>query len=299
VRRTSLSGMPRIDHLYHDLHARDDRVMLHYGDVTDGQAVTRLVLELEPDEIYNLAAQSHVQVSFASPVATVQSVAVGALHVLEAARQLNQVRPVRFYQASSSEMFGDAVESPQSESTPFRPQSPYACAKVYAHLQTANYRRAYGLFACSGILFNHESPRRDESFVTRKITRAAARIKLGLQDKLFLGNLDAQRDWGFAQDYVHAMWLIMQHTEPDEFVIATGKSSSIRDLLDIAFDYLELDWHRHVVVDARYLRPAEVNALRGDYSKAREKLGWEPKTDFGQLVRLMVDADLNLARKEQ
>jgi GDPmannose 4,6-dehydratase len=299
ARRTSHSTMPRIDHLYHELHARDEHVMVHYGDITDGLGVLRLVLDIEPDEIYNLAAQSHVRISFDSPAATVQSVAVGALHVLEAARQLQRRKEVRVYQASSSEMFGDAVETPQRESTAFRPQSPYACGKVYAHFQAVNYRRAYDLFACTGILFNHESPRRDESFVTRKITRAATRIKLGLQDKLYLGNLDAERDWGYARDYVEAMWLITQHERPDDFVIATGRTHSIRQFLEQTFGYLDLNWQQHVEIDPQYLRPAEVRSLRGDATKARQQLGWQPETSFEQLIRLMVDADLQLAQHEK
>jgi GDPmannose 4,6-dehydratase len=288
----------RIDHLYHDLHARDEHVSLHVGDVTDGQAMTRLVLELEPDEVYHLAAQSHVQVSFESPATTLQTAALGTLNLLEAARELYSVKPVRIYQASSSEMFGHAVEFPQNELTPFRPQSPYACAKVYAHFQTINHRRAYGMFASTGILFNHESPRRGEAFVTRKITRAATRIKLGLQNKLYLGNLDAERDWGYAKDYVVAMWQILQQEEPDDFVIATGKTHSIRDFLGAAFGYLGMEWEPYVTIDSHYFRPAEVPSLCGDATKARRAFGWQPTTSFEELVRIMVDADLLLAQQE-
>jgi GDPmannose 4,6-dehydratase len=298
VRRCSTFNTDRIDHIYKDPHETDARIFLHYGDLTDGQNLTNLVLDVEPDEIYNLGAQSHVRVSFDSPVYTLQTVGAGALNVLEAARQLNKSKEVRVYQASSSEMFGDVVECPQSETTPFRPQSPYACAKVYAYYQTVNYRRAYDLFATNGILFNHESPRRGETFVTRKITRAATRIKLGLQNKLYLGNLDAKRDWGYAKDYVQGMWLMLQHDEPDDFVLATGKTYSIREFLDFTFEYLELDWQPHVEIDQRYFRPAEVALLLGDSSKAREKLGWTAKTGCREFAQLMVDHDLELARNE-
>lgn len=299
VRRSSSFNTGRIDHIYQDPHEAGIRLFLHYGDLTDGQAITRLVLEIGPDEIYNLGAQSHVRVSFDQPSYTLQVVGGGALNVLEAARQLNQLKPVRVYQASSSEMFGDAVETPQNENTPFRPQSPYACAKVYAFHQTVNYRRAYGLFACNGILFNHESPRRGETFVTRKITRAAARIRLGMQDKLYLGNLDAERDWGFAGDYVRGMWMMMQHDQADDFVLGSGVSHSIRDMLDLAFAHVGIDWKAHVEFDQRYVRPAEVSRLRADASKARRVLGWEPQTSFPQLVQMMVDHDLEVARQEQ
>jgi GDPmannose 4,6-dehydratase len=237
-------------------------------------------------------------VSFDSPVYTLQATGGGALNVLEAARQLNKTKPVRVYQASSSEMFGDVWETPQTETTPFRPQSPYACAKVYAYHQTVNYRKAYDLFATNGILFNHESPRRGKTFVTRKITRAAARIKMGLQDKLYLGNLQARRDWGYAKDYVEGMWMMLQHDEPDDFILATGESYSISDFLDFSFEYVDLDWHPCVDIDSRYFRPTEVNSLLGDYSKAREVLGWAPKTKCRELAELMVDHDLQLARNE-
>ena len=298
VRRCSTFNTQRIDHIYRDRHEPDAKLFLHYGDLTDGQCLTNLVLDLEPDEIYNLGAQSHVRVSFDSPVYTVQTVGVGALNVLEAARQLNKRKSVRVYQASSSEMFGDVVESPQSETTLFRPQSPYACAKVYAFYQTVNYRQAYDLYACNGILFNHESPRRGETFVTRKITRAATRIKLGLQKKLYLGNLDAKRDWGYAKDYVEGMWLMLQQDQPDDFVLSTGETHSIRQFLTFTFECLELDWTQYVEIDPRYFRPTEVETLLGDCRKAREKLGWTAKTSCQELAQLMVDHDLKLAQQE-
>ncbi len=298
IRRSSSFNTERLDHIYKDPHKSGARLFLHYGDLTDAQNLTNLVLDNEPDEIYNLGAQSHVRVSFDSPVYTLQATGAGALNVLEAARQLNKRRPVRVYQASSSEMYGDVLETPQTERTPFRPQSPYACAKVYAFHQTVNYREAYDLFASNGILFNHESPRRGETFVTRKITRAATRIKLGLQDKLYLGNLDAKRDWGFAKDYVEAMWLMLQHDRPDDFVVATNKTQSIREFLEHSFEYLALDWQKYVEIDPRYFRPTEVDLLLGDYSKAKEALGWEPKVDCQQLAKLMIDSDLKLAEDE-
>ncbi|MCC9640885.1 GDP-mannose 4,6-dehydratase [Rhodopirellula sp. JC740] len=297
VRRSSTFNTDRIDHVYQDPH-ESTNLHLHYGDLTDGQNMTNLVLDIQPDEIYNLGAQSHVRVSFDSPVYTVQTVGLGSLNVLEAARQLNKQKEVRVYQASSSEMFGDVIETPQTETTPFQPQSPYACAKVYAFHQTVNYRHAYDLFASNGILFNHESPRRGETFVTRKITRAATRIKLGLQDKLYLGNLDAKRDWGYAKDYVEGMWRILQHSEPDDFVLATGETQTIRQFLDYTFEALELDWNDYVEIDPRYFRPTEVDLLLGDYSKAKEKLGWEPATSCKQLAELMVEHDLELAKNE-
>ncbi|QEF98731.1 GDP-mannose 4,6-dehydratase [Stieleria maiorica] len=298
VRRSSTFNTDRIEHIYIDPHNEDARLFLHYGDLTDGQNLTNLVLNIEPDEIYNLGAQSHVRVSFDAPVYTVQTTAVGALNVLEAARQLNKKKPVRVYQASSSEMYGDVLETPQTEKTPFQPQSPYACAKVYAFHQTVNYRNAYDLFACNGILFNHESPRRGETFVTRKITRAATRIKLGLQDKLYLGNLDAKRDWGYAKDYVRGMWLMLQHDTPDDYVLATGETYTIRQFLDYTFEHLELDWNDYVETDPRYFRPTEVDLLLGDYSKAKNTLGWEPETSCKELAKLMVDHDMELAQKE-
>ena len=297
VRRSSSFSTGRIDHLYRDIH-ENPKLLLHYGDLTDGQALTNLVLNLQPDEIYNLGAQSHVRVSFDQPVYTLMTDGVGALNVLEAARILNNSKPVRVYQASSSEMYGAVLETPQKETTPFNPQSPYACAKVYAFFQTINYRRSYGLFACNGILFNHESPRRGETFVTRKITRAATRIKLGLQKKLFLGNLDAKRDWGFAKDYVEAMWLMLQQQQADDFVIATGHTYSIREFLDLVFSKLDLDWNDYVEIDPRYFRPAEVELLLGDPTKAKQLLGWSPKTSLEQLAEIMVDHDLELAKRE-
>ncbi len=298
VRRSSSFSTGRIDHLYRDAH-ESPKLRLHYGDLTDGQALTNLVQEIEPDEIYNLGAQSHVRVSFDQPVYTLMSDGVGALNVLEAARLLNKRKKVKVYQASSSEMFGMVLETPQTEKTPFNPQSPYACAKVYAFYQTVNYRRSYDLFASNGILFNHESPRRGETFVTRKITRAATRIKLGMQKKLYLGNIDAKRDWGYAKDYVEAMWLMLQHSEPDDFVIATGRTATIREFLDLVFNYLGLKWEDYVEIDPRYFRPAEVDLLLGDGSKAKSKLGWTPKTDLAELARLMVESDLELAKKEK
>jgi GDPmannose 4,6-dehydratase len=298
VRRSSSFNTDRIEHIYKDPHDDDARLFLHYGDLTDGQNLTNLVLNIEPDEIYNLGAQSHVRVSFDAPVYTVQTTAVGALNVLEAARQLNKKKEVRVYQASSSEMFGDVLETPQTEKTPFQPQSPYACAKVYAFHQTVNYRHAYDLFACNGILFNHESPRRGETFVTRKITRAATRIKAGLQDKLYLGNLDAKRDWGYAKDYVRGMWMMLQHDTPDDYVLATGETYTIRQFLDYTFEYLDLDWKQYVETDPRYFRPTEVDLLLGNYSKAKSVLGWQPETSCKDLAHLMVDHDLELARNE-
>jgi len=298
VRRSSGVSLSRLERVYRDPHQSDAKLFLHEGDLTDGQRVDQLVQEIEPDEIYNLAAQSHVRVSFDSPGYTAQVNGVGALHVLEAARRLSETKETRFYQASSSEMYGDAVETPQSETTPFRPQSPYACTKVFAFHQTVNYRRAYKLFAVNGILFNHESPRRGENFVTRKITRAAARIKRGLQDKLFLGNLDAKRDWGYAKDYVEGMWMMLQQDQPQDYVLATGEAHTIRQFLDYAFGHLDLDWNKYVEIDPQYFRPTEVNRLLGDSSKAKQELGWESKTSCKELAELMVDHDQVLARLE-
>jgi len=297
VRRSSSFSTGRIEHLYRDVH-ENPSLLLHYGDLTDGQALTNLVQEIKPDEIYNLGAQSHVRVSFDQPVYTLMSDGVGALNVLEAARLLKKQKDVRVYQASSSEMYGMVLETPQTEKTPFNPQSPYACAKVYAYYQTINYRRSYDLFACNGILFNHESPRRGETFVTRKITRAATRIKLGLQKKLYLGNIDAKRDWGFAKDYVEAMWLMLQQDIADDYVIATGKTATIREFLDLVFGHLGLDWSQYVEIDPRYFRPAEVDLLLGDASKAKEKLGWTAPTNLAGLAKIMTDADLLLAQRE-
>ena len=297
IRRSSTFGTERIDHIYHDPHETGSRLLLHYGDLTDGAGLRQVLTACQPDEIYNLGAQSHVHVSFIQPVYTVQTDAVGTLRLLEAVRDIDL--PVRFYQASSSEMYGKVAETPQTENTPFHPRSPYGCAKVYSHWQTVNYRESYGMFACNGILFNHESPRRGETFVTRKITRAATRIKEGLQDKLYLGNLDAKRDWGFAGDYVEAMWLMLQQDQPDDYVVATGQTHSVREFLDEVFGQLDLDWHDHVEIDPRYLRPAEVDLLLGDATKAREKLGWQPKVDFKGLAKLMVEHDLRLAEEER
>jgi len=297
VRRSSTFSTERIDHIYQDVHDQP-KLLLHYGDLTDGQALSNVVLEIEPDEIYNLGAQSHVRVSFDQPNYTLQTVGAGALNVLEAARLLNAKKQVRVYQASSSEMYGDVMAVPQSETTPFNPQSPYACAKVYAFHQTVNYRRSYGMFASNGILFNHESERRGETFVTRKITRAAARIKVGLQEKLYLGNMDAKRDWGYAKDYVEGMWRILQHDEPDDFVLATGRTETVRDFAKLVFAQLDLDYQDYVEIDPRYFRPAEVDLLLGDPSKAKEKLGWEASTDLEQLARIMTEHDLEIAKRE-
>ena len=296
VRRSSSFHTGRIDHLYKDPH-EDSRLRLIYGDLTDGGSLATIVNEIQPDEVYNLGAQSHVRVSFDTPIYTVNTDALGTLRLLEAVRQAK--RPAKFYQASSSEMYGKVVEIPQTEKTPFYPRSPYGCAKVYSFWQTLNYREAYGLFACNGVLFNHESPRRGETFVTRKITRAATRIKLHLQDKLYLGNLDAKRDWGFAGDYVEAMWLVLNHDEPDDYVIASGENHSVREFLDEVFGYLELDWHQYVETDPRYYRPTEVDVLLGDASKARRELGWEPKVGFKELAQMMTDADMMLAEREK
>ena len=298
VRRSSSFNTQRINHIYQDPHEEQPKLVLHYGDLTDGQGITNLVLDIEPDEIYNLGAQSHVRVSFDAPAYTVGVTGIGALNVLEAARQLKKKKEARVYQASSSEMYGDVFETPQTEKTPFCPQSPYACAKVYAFHQTVNYRNAYDMYAVNGILFNHESPRRGETFVTRKITRAATRIKLGLQEKLYLGNLDAKRDWGYAKDYVEGMWLMLQQDTPDDYVLATGETQTIRQFLDYTFEYLELDWNKYVEIDPRYFRPTEVNLLLGDCTKAREELGWVAKTSCKELAELMVDHDLELAKAE-
>ncbi len=294
IRRTSTFNTDRIDHIYVDPHSEDARLFLHYGDLNDGTMLRRIVEQVEPNEVYNLGAQSHVRVSFDSPEYTVDTVAMGALRLLEAIRDYQQRtgKQVRFYQAGSSEMYGKVQHVPQSEETPFYPRSPYSCAKVYAHWQTINYRESYDMFATNGILFNHESPRRGETFVTRKITRAVARIVAGQQKALYMGNLDAKRDWGYAKDYVRAMWLMLQQEEPGDFVIATGETHSIREFLDIAFGYVNLDWNDYVKFDARYLRPAEVDLLIGDPTKAKAKLGWEPSVTFEGLVKLMVDADL-------
>ncbi len=289
IRRASSFNTDRIDHLYNDPSVYGSRLFLHYGDIADSTNLIKLLYGIQPDEVYHLAAQSHVRVSFDIPEYTGDVTGLGTVRILEAIRETGL--KAKFYQASSSEMFGKVVESPQTESTPFYPRSPYAAAKVYAHWTTVNYRESYGLFACSGILVIHESPRRGETFVTRKITRAVARIKAGRQDKLFLGNLDAKRDWGYAKEYVEAMWLMLQQAEPDDYVVATGQTNSVREFLEEAFSYADLDWRDHVELDPKYLRPAEVDYLIGDASKAKRAFGWEPKVTFKELVRLMVDAD--------
>lgn len=299
VRRASSFNTGRLQQIYEDIHEPNPNLILHYGDLSDGTSLSNLVFSIEPDEIYNLGAQSHVRVSFDQPLYTVDIDALGTLRLLEAARQLHRRKEVRLYQASSSEMFGKVHEVPQSETTPFHPRSPYACAKVYSYHQTVNYREAYGMFACNGILFNHESPRRGETFVTRKITRAATRIREGLQDKLFLGNLDAKRDWGYAKDYVEAMWLMLQQEVADDYVIATGETHSVRAFMDQVFGHLDLDWKAYVEIDSRYYRPAEVDLLLGDAGKAQRELGWEPKVSFKELAKMMTDADWKRARQEK
>jgi GDPmannose 4,6-dehydratase len=294
IRRTSTFNTDRIDHIYVDSHNPEAKLFLHYGDLTDGTTLRRILEQVQPVEIFNLGAQSHVRVSFDSPEYTADAVGMGTLRLLEAIRDYQHRTgiEVRFYQAGSSEMFGKVQEIPQKETTPFYPRSPYACAKVYAHWQTVNYRESYEMFACNGILFNHESPRRGETFVTRKITRAVARIVAGTQKKIYLGNLDAKRDWGYAKDYVNAMWLMLQQDAPDDYVVATGETYSVREFLDIAFGHVNLNWEDFVAFDKRYERPAEVELLIGDPVKARQKLGWQPTVTFKELVQLMVDADL-------
>ncbi len=300
VRRTSSFATGRIDHLRKNFGSVSSPLQLHYGDLGDGTGLRAIIEQVRPDEVYNLAAQSHVRISFDQPEYTADVVGLGALRLLEALRDHNKRhnRSARYYQAGSSEMFGRAAEAPQRETTPFHPRSPYACAKVYAHWQTINYREAYALFASNGILFNHESPRRGENFVTRKITRSATRIKLGLQDKLALGNLDARRDWGFAGDYVEAMWMMLQQERPDDFVIATGKTHSVHEFLERVFDRVKLDWRKYLETDPRYLRPAEVDLLQGDSTKARRMLGWQPQVNFDRLIEMMVESDLELAERE-
>lgn len=296
IRRSSSFNTDRIDHLYQDPHVKGTHLKLVYGDLNDSSSLNTILRQVQPDEIYNLGAQSHVRVSFDVPEYTAEVTGVGTVRILEAIRDAG-IRP-KFYQASSSELFGKAVEVPQNEKTPFHPRSPYGCAKAYAYYITVNYRESYDLFACNGILFNHESERRGETFVSRKITRAATRIKLGLQKKLYMGNLDARRDWGYAADYVEAMWMMMQAETPDDYVIATGETHSVREFLGETFGLLDLDWKEFVEIDPRYYRPAEVDVLLGDASKARKELGWEPKVGFKELVRRMVDSDLKLAEKE-
>ncbi len=288
-RRSSSFNTSRVDHLYQDIHSAGTRFFLHYADLNDASSLAWILSDIRPDEVYNLGAQSHVKVSFEVPEYTADVVALGALRLLEAIRRTG-IR-CRFYQASSSEMFG-STPPPQSETTPLHPRSPYACAKAFAHTITVNYRESYGLHASSGILFNHESPRRGETFVTRKITRAVANIKFGLQDRLYLGNLNARRDWGYAPDYTRAMWLILQQDDPGDYVIGTGQMHTVREFVMAAFEVAGLDWERHVSIDQRYFRPAEVDALQADWSKARRVLGWEPSITFLELVRIMVEADL-------
>ena len=296
IRRSSSFNTARIDHLYQDLHEKNVRLRLVYGDLNDASSLNRIIKTIKPDEIYNLGAQSHVKVSFEIPEYTAEVTALGAVRLLEAIRDSGI--KTKFYQASSSEMFGKVQQIPQDEKTPFYPRSPYGAAKVYAYWVTVNYREAYNIFACNGILFNHESPRRGETFVTRKITMALARIKQGVQDKLYLGNLDAKRDWGFAGDYVEAMWRMLQQPKPEDYVIATGETHSVREFLEEAFRYAGLNWKKYVKIDKRYFRPTEVDLLIGNNSRARKKLKWEPQVNFKQLVRMMVDADMELVAKQ-
>ncbi len=301
IRRASTFNTNRIDHIYSDPHLVGTHLHLHYGDLCDANSVAKLIDQIGPDEVYNLGAQSHVRVSFDMPIYTAETVAMGAFKLLEAVRDYQQKsgKQVRYYQASSSEQYGKVVETPQTETTPFYPRSPYAVAKMAAHWATVNYRESYGMHASCGILFNHESPRRGETFVTRKITRAVGRIKMGLQDKVFLGNLDSKRDWGFAGDYVKQMWLMLQQDEPDDYVVATGQTWSVREFAEKAFAHAGLDWETHVAFDPRYLRPAEVELLLGDPSKAEKKLGWKPETSFDELVAMMVEHDAELAAREK
>jgi len=296
IRRSSSFNTGRIDHIYQDPHEPNPRLKLVYGDLTDGSSLNKILRDLQPDEIYNLGAQSHVMVSFDIPEYTGEVTGMGTARLLEAIRG-TKIKP-KFYQASSSELYGLVQETPQKETTPFYPRSPYACAKAYAFYMVRNYREAYGLFACNGILFNHESPRRGETFVTRKITRAATRISLRLQDKLYVGNLEARRDWGYAPEYVKAMWLMLQQETPDDYVIASGETHSVKEFIEETFNLLGLDWQKHVEIDSRYFRPTEVDRLVGDFSKAKKALGWKPQVGFKDLVRIMVEADLELAKRE-
>lgn len=291
IRRSSSFNTGRIEHLYQDFHVNDARVFLHYGDLADSSALSRLLEKIQPDEIYNLAAQSHVRVSFDIPEYTADVVALGTIRILDAIKE-TEIK-TKFYQASTSELYGKVVETPQTEKTPFYPRSPYACAKLYSYWITVNYRESYDMYACNGILFNHESPRRGETFVTKKITHAIARILKKEQDKLYLGNLDAKRDWGYAKDYVEAMWLMLQQDKAEDYVIATGETHSVREFLDEAFSLVGLDWKKYVEIDPRYYRPAEVDLLLGNPAKAKEKLGWKPKTTFKELVKIMLEYDLN------
>jgi GDPmannose 4,6-dehydratase len=297
IRRSSSFNTERLHHIYQDPHESGRRLSLHYGDLTDASCLRDILTKTQPQEVYNLGAQSHVRVSFDEPVYTVQTDAIGTLMLLEAIRDAQL--PIRFYQASSSEMYGKVVQTPQKETTPFHPRSPYACAKVYSYWQVVNYREAYGMFACNGILFNHESSRRGETFVTRKVTRAVTRIKLGLQDALYMGNLEAKRDWGFAGDYVEAMWMMLQQNQPEDFVIATGETHSVKEWIELCFGLLGLDWQKFVRVDPRYFRPAEVDLLQGDSSKAQHILGWKPRVGFKDLARMMIDHDMELAEQEK
>ena len=290
IRRSSSFNTERIDHLYRDPHINDVKMFLHYGDLSDSSNLSRLLEKIQPDEIYNLAAQSHVRVSFDMPEYTADVVGLGTIRILDAIKE-TQIK-TKFYQASTSELYGKVVETPQTEKTPFYPRSPYACAKLYSYWITVNYRESYNMYACNGILFNHESPRRGETFVTKKITHAIARILNKEQDKLYLGNLDSKRDWGYAEDYVEAMWLMLQQEKPDDYVIATGETHSVREFLDEAFGLVGLDWKKYVEIDPRYYRPAEVDLLLGDLTKAKEKLGWHPKTTFKELVKIMLEYDL-------
>ncbi len=299
IRRSSSFNTQRINHIYSDPHFDDTKLFLHYGDLTDTGVLSKLLHELQPDEIYNLGAQSHVRVSFDTPEYTGDVTGLGTQRLLESIRETGLIGKVRYYQASSSEMFGKVQEVPQVETTPFWPRSPYACAKVYGHWLTINYRESFGLHGSSGILFNHESPRRGETFVTRKITRAATRIKVGLQDKLYLGNLDAKRDWGYAKEYVEMMWLMLQQEEPDDYVIATNETHTVKEFVQASFERLGLDWEAYVEYDKRYERPAEVDLLIGNPAKAKKQLGWEPTVKFRELVNIMVDADLKLAELEK
>ena len=301
IRRSSSFNTGRLETIYQDPHDTSARMYLHYADMTDANCLSRLVREIKPTEVYNLGAQSHVRVSFDEPIYTADATGVGSLKLLEAVRDFQDASgyQIRYYQASSSEMYGKVVETPQTEDTPFYPRSPYGVAKVYAHWITVNYRESYGVHASCGILFNHESPRRGETFVTRKITRAAGRIKCGLQKKLYLGNLDAQRDWGFAGDYVEMMWMMLQQKRPDDYIVATGETHAVREFCEKAFAKLDLDYNDFVEIDPRYFRPAEVDLLLGDPAKAKKQLGWEPRISFDQLVDMMVDADLELAKREQ
>jgi GDPmannose 4,6-dehydratase len=301
IRRSSSFNTGRIDHIYLDPHVKGGQLKLHYGDLCDSNSLSKLMRTVHPHEVYNLGAQSHVRVSFDMPVYTAETVAMGALKLLEAVReyQMETGNKVRYYQASSSEQYGKVLEVPQRETTPFYPRSPYACAKMMAHWATVNYRESYGMHASCGILFNHESPRRGETFVTRKITRAVGRIKMGLQDKVFLGNLDSKRDWGFAGDYVKMMWMMLQQETPDDYVVATGRTITVREFAELAFQHAGLDFKKHVMFDPRYLRPAEVDLLLGDPAKAAKKLGWHPETSVETLAAMMVDHDLELAKREK